>query len=335
MRRARVHRLAAAALMVLFAGCSGPSASIEPTVSPGATLTAEASPSIEPTATSFPSVGPSATPEVAPEPSLEPNACPQRAFDGPWTIDPLFSGSAVRVSVAELNLRAGPCTAAKRVGTLQKGDIVIVAGYPYGPFKANGYPWYAVERIQHEGADGGLPPLPLPPISPERGGVGGWIAANDGSKAYVTPVEARCPSTVDLETVKGMLPAERLACFHEPITLQGSFGCGGCGGAGGPQATPAWLATGFQTNNLRLHWDMDEYPISIFFKPSGPDEPPQGSIIRVTLHVDDPAAQKCEINWGLEEPPFEVAQKVAIAYCREQLVVDSYDNLGMDPDYGG
>jgi len=334
MRRAMARSLAGWAVVVL-GGCSGLTGPSTPTPAPSAThVTAVASPTLGPLDTAAPSVVPGATPELTSEPTLEPNRCPQRAFDGPWTIDPLLSGSAVRVRVAELNLRAGPCTAARRVMTLSKGDIVIVAAYPYGPLRANGYPWYAVEKIQHEGADGGLPPLPLPPISPGPGGVGGWIAANDGSKSFVMPVDPRCPTMVDLKAVKGMLPAERLACFDQPITLQGTFGCGGCGGSGGPVAKPVWLATVFQTHNLRLHWDMDEYPVSIFFKPSGPPEPPEGSIIRVTVHVDDPAAQRCSIDWVLEEPPFSIAQAVAVAYCREQMVVESYEILGKDPDYG-
>ena len=132
-----------------------------------------------------------------------------------------------------------------------------------------------------------------------------------------------------------MLPAERLACFPAPITLTGTFGCGGCGGDGGPIVEPGWLATQFGGANLRVRWgDEFEYqPVGMFFKPGGPAEPPEGSIVKVTVHVDDPAAGTCSFVWGMDEPPFTVPTEFAVPYCRERFVVDSYEIVGTDPKY--
>jgi hypothetical protein len=328
-----VRRLSAAVLVVLM-GCGAPRPSVEPT--PASTqLTAAASPTVEPTASPLSSISPSASPPATPAPTRDPDPCSYRAFDGPWNVAPLLLGSAVRVAVTELNLRAGPCTAAKKLGTLSKGTILIVNDQAYGPFKGNGLPWYLVAVAPNVGPPGELPPLPSSPFPDGTDSAVGWIAANDGSKPFVTAVPPRCPTKVDLENVMGMLPAERLACFESPIVLEGTFGCGGCGGSGGAIAKPVWLATTFEGNNLRTHWDLDQQPTSIYFRPRGPAQPREGSIIRVTVHVDDPAALKCSLYWAITDPPFTVPDEIAIPYCRERMVVESYRILGTDPDYPG
>ena len=145
----------------------------------------------------------------------------------------------------------------------------------------------------------------------------------------------RCPTTVDLENVVGMLPSERLACFDDPIVLEGTYGCGGCGGTGGPIGEPAWLAETFEFQQIRVRWGDGNRPVGLHFPPSGPATPTEGSIIRVTVHVDDPAAASCTFVWGLEDPPFTVPETMAISWCQQRLVVDSYEVLGTDPNYSG
>ena len=320
-----------AMVMALLAGCVAAPGSLEPAASPTAVPTLEASPAPASTAVAIASVPPSRAPLPTEAPTQDPDPCVRQPYTGPWTIDPLMPGSAVVVTIAELNLRAGPCAAAERVEVLKKGDILILFG-PYGPFNANGYPWYGVQKATVT-ADGRLVPLPASPQSYTGEVVGGWIAANDGAQPFVAPVGPRCPTTVNLENVRGMLDAERLACFKEPIVLTGTFGCGGCGGAGGPQSDPIWLADTFEFDHLWVHWFQDEHPISIHFKPSGPAKPREGKIIRVTVHVDDPAAQKCTFSYGIEDPPFQEPAQIAIAWCRERFVVDSYEVIGTDPLY--
>lgn len=264
-----------------------------------------------------------------------PNPCGYRPFTGPWTLGPLVPGSAVKVSVAELNLRAGPCTAAEKRATLKRNRVMVVSNEPFGPFKANGLAWYFVWFAPNSYPFGTLPALPNSPFPDGTDTTGGWIAAGDGSTPYVAAMAPRCPTTEDLVNVVGMLPAEWLACFDGPITIEGTFGCGGCGGTGGPRAEPSWLADPFEFDQIRVRWgDQFEYrPIGLHFPPTGQAKPPEGSIIRATVHVDDPAAQSCSFDYGLENPPFAEPTKIAILWCRERFVVESYSIIGVDSKY--
>ena len=71
------------------------------------------------------------------------------------------------------------------------------------------------------------------------------------------------------------------------------------------------------------------------FRPGGPAAPPEGSFIRVTVHVDDPAAASCGFTWAIEDPEFVVPQAMAVDWCRERFVVDAYEILGADRNYPG
>jgi hypothetical protein len=332
-----LRRLLAGSLVVLVAACQGPAASVATTASPAVTLTAEASPSQAASETPVASAAPGAstTPEPVETP-FTPACSAEVPYTGPSGIEPLLPGAAVRVTVAELNLREGPCTKADKIATLKKGALLIVADGEtqccLGPSKANGYPWYVVVWLKGLGTDGDLPALPADPRDGSSGAmVVGYIAAHDGSKSFVNPILPRCPTTVDFESLHAMLSSERLACFGAPVTVEGTYGCGGCGGAGGYVGKPQWLmgsenvwnfsSVGYQRHGPYLH-----------FRPSGPATPPPGSIIRATVHVTDPAAQNCVIE-TLEG--FVIPKQIGIAYCQERLVVDSYEILGTDPDFVG
>jgi hypothetical protein len=318
----------------VLVGCGGPGATGSPT--PSATgLTADASPSLQPTASPLPSIdaSPSAPPLAEETPTPGPACRPDVPYTGPWTVDPLLPGSAVKVTVTELNLRDGPCAAAKKVGTLKKGTILIVAEDAYGPVRNNGLPWYFVFVAPNVGPAAELPVLPAGIFPDGVDAEVGWIAANDGSRPYVTPLPPRCPTTVDFENVQAMLPAERLACLETSIVLQGTFGCGGCGGASPMEAKPEWLAGPFEFDRLAATWPGPS--LALHLKPAGPARPPDGSIIRVTVHVDDPAALKCTREFIDTDPPYVVPAKSTVAYCRERLVVESYEILGTDPNYQG
>jgi hypothetical protein len=268
----------------------------------------------------------------SPTPYVDP--CGHVPYDGPWAVPPLLPGSAVRVAVAELNLREGPCTASRKHGTVEKGKVLILSAHLDGPVKANGYSWYFV-WFPPNAPNGALPKLPENWFPDGTDTSGAWIAANNGATPYVTPLAPRCPTTVDLENVVAMLPSEWLACFDSPIVLKGTYGCGGCGGEGGPISKPNWLADTFEFTQLRVRWgDQFEYrPVGLHFKPSGPARPPEGSVIRVTVHVDDPAAQSCSFVWAIDDPPFTVPNEIGVAWCRERFVVDSYEIVGTDPKY--
>jgi hypothetical protein len=319
-----MRRLIAGAVALALAACTGPSASVPPTgpASPGSSVAGSPLPS----GSVPPSIAPSAEPSASPGP--------------PSAFQVLPPGSAVQVRVAELNLRRNPTTAARRVEILERGDLLVVSPSDfviagYGPISADGYSWYPVIKIDVFDGDGELDPLPTHPIPIGAELVSGWLATDDGEDRFVRQLDPRCPTTTDLPNVSGMLPAERLACFGgAPIVLQGTFGCGGCGGAVAGRFEPSWLAS--PQNFDFLSEDVAEGfgPLALRFRPSGPARPAAGSIIRVTVHVDDARSTRCtmaELGEGDTLIPLDPA--TALLFCREQLVVDSYELLGTDPEF--
>ena len=316
-----MRRLIAGALALVLAACTSPSASVAPTglASPGSSVAGSPLPSG--------SVPPSIAPSAEPSPSPEP----------PSAFQVLPPGSAIQVRVAELNLRRQPTTSARRVELLERGDLLVVSPSDgiiagYGPVTADGYTWYPVIKIFDD--DGELDPLPTYPFVIGTEFVGGWIATDDRTDRYVRQLAPRCPTTVDLASVSGMLPAERLACFGAPIVLEGTFGCGGCGGAIAGDFEPAWLASPMNFDFLSEDVTEQFGPLALRFRPAGPARPAAGSIIRVTAHVDDARSTRCSIKEAGEgDSLLPVDPATAVLVCREQLVVDSYEVLGTDPDF--
>jgi hypothetical protein len=206
--------------------------------------------------------------------------------------------------------------------------------FGWGPVKANGYTWYAVMRPNVADPDVDLDPLPKPPIDVAGGSpFWGWLATDDGTTPYVTAIAPRCPTTVDLLNVSGMLPAERLACFHEPFVLQGTYGCAGCGAVLLGSFKPAWLATPVELDFLSVNPAERLGPLALRFAPNGPPRPAHGSIVRVTVHVDDSRSTRCTMSELVGEELVAIDARTAVLYCRERLVVDSYEVLGIDPSF--
>jgi hypothetical protein len=321
------RRIAATLLVIAVAACSpevvSTAGSGNPTAaaSPGASVGApgSAGPSVLPTGA--PSLGPT----VAPSPTTPIG-----------TLSVLPPGSAIEIRVAELNFRENPSTSAKRVEILERGQILIVSPYDNiwfgaGPVKKNGYTWYPVIKLQNLDDEGNLPALPERPILIGTEVEIGWIATDNGETSYVTQLPPRCPATVNLVNVQAMLSAERLACFGGgPIVIEGTYGCPACGAELLGDFEPIWLSYPQSLDFLSVDPPADVGPVILRFPPDGPENPAQGSIIRVTVHIDDPAGAGCSITVQ-DSPPTPKA--TAVFYCREQLVVDSYEVLGMDPDF--
>ena len=329
--RGGIRQLGVATLAMLLTACSSPAASSAPT-GPAATGAAPTFGAPTPIS-SLPAeslVPASEAPSEAPSPSSPPTAF--------QVIPP---GSAITVSVKELNLRREPSTSAKRVATLHRHDLLVVSpadfvSAGFGPVVAQGYTWYPVIQIDGVDGDGQLDPLPTNPVAIGAELVSGWIATDDGTDRYVEAVAPRCPTTVDLLNVSGMLPAERLGCFGEPIVLEGTFGCGGCGGADPGRYRPAWLASPLNFDFLSIDVTQQFGPLGLRFPPDGSAKPQAGSIIRVTAHVDDHRSTRCTMQVGgagADLVPVDAA--TAVLFCREQLVVDSYEVLGTDPNFTG
>lgn len=324
--RAWLRSLRAVALVAVVSACSAAGSSTAPSgpvdASPGSSTGASSAPgSVPPGSAAIPSApGPSGSAAVGAIPVLPP-------------------GSAVEVAVAELNVRQRPTTSSGRLVTLERGDVLIVGPaqlfFGWGPITADGYTWYPVIQPGGGSTAWTLEPLPTYPIGDEGTVmVTGWVATDDGASSYVTPVAPRCPTTVDLVNVAAMLPAERIACFDEPFVLEGTYGCGGCGGAIAGVFEPAWLASPMQSGFLSVDPNKQLGPLAVSFEPGKLPELAAASIVRVTVHVNDPLSATCVMSeLDDAEKLVPLHHDTAVYNCRERLVVDSYEVLGIDPDF--
>ena len=290
----------------------------------------QGSPSASPSASVAESVAPSVSAPASP--SADPAAsAPPPVVAAPEGLIP--PGSAVRVLVDGLRMREAPSTTATLVADLAVGRLLEV-GYSrnlgdFGPIQAEGFAWYPVIAIPDATE---LPPLSSGPIL--LGPVAfGWVAAGDPAEAYIALVDPRCPARpVNLATIEAMLPWERLACFGtEVMTLEGTFGCGVCSGIFPGTFEPPWLAFPFSGAALSLDPNARIGPFAMRFAPGGPEQPPHGRILRVTGHFDDPNAAGCAVAPG--EPPVPLDATVAELFCREQFVVETLEEIGIDPDF--
>ena len=243
---------------------------------------------------------------------------------------------AARITVTSLNVRDKPSTAGKKVGSLAKGDLVILLGY--GGIKANGYTWYQAGRLK--GVHDALPPLPANPLAANSGNwtdMTGWIAVAQGATPWLATLPARCPAgTPDLATVSAMLLGEQLACFSTTqLVLQGTWGCGGCGGSYPGEFKPEWLATPL-SGFLSVQWNGHPGPLQLYFPP-GITRPVEGKILRVHAHLNDPRSSTCTVSTvtsdSLTATPTPISPTDAATYCRQHLVVDTVEDLGVDPSF--
>jgi hypothetical protein len=237
-------------------------------------------------------------------------------------------GSIARVVVDSVRIRAEPSTTAGEVGTLARDELVALGSSylmgDWGPVEADGYSWYPIQAL----GTTDVPPVTEPV---ERLDAGGWVAAGDGSDAFLELVPPRCVAgDPDLDLLEALLPWEQLACYgNRPITIEGTYGCGGCGGVYPGTFEPPWLASPLNFGFISVDANERIGPLAMRFAPDGPEFPEAASILRVTGHFDDPAAADCVVE-PLRGP---VDQAVAQIYCREQFVVDSYEILGVDEDF--
>jgi hypothetical protein len=235
----------------------------------------------------------------------------------------LQARSAARVIVAELNIRQEPTVAAAIRRVVKRGAIFVLSGF--APIQADGYSWWFTEEIV--AVEGDLPPLPTRPGRVD----GGYVAVASADRAYVRVLPPRCPTTVDVATIAGMLDAERLACFGDrSVTMTGLYGCWICGDFDVIVYEPEWLA------HPALHalWRgayREMAPVYLHF-PEALQPPEPGSIIEVTGHFDDPRSVGCRILTGETGLP-PVPHADAETWCRQHFVVDHFHVMGIDPAF--
>jgi hypothetical protein len=316
------------ALVVVAAGCdasASPSATPIPPATSGPSVLAET-----------PGATDDATPTPAPTAVLLPTAEPtERPAAREWAQDPprpFLLDAAALVVVDELNVRERPSTSAEPLGTVVRGNVLVFRG---PPFEADGYVWYRGWVAWN--AIGDVPALPVP-ILDVGDALSGWFATSRGDVAYVTPIEGRCPDIRELRNVLGMLGTERLQCFGDrSIELEGTFGCAGCTTHIFGEYRPDWLTNPNRTDFL---WrdPMEGPALRLRFPPDGQGAPADGTILRVRGHFDDGAAGRCSLAlaypWSDGFTFHAVPDSVARQLCRQEFVVDGYDVLGTDPDFG-
>lgn len=329
MQNAGIRRSFAASMVVLLAGCGGQGPSSAPSATAAALASTAAiasapAPSLTPaaTATAAATASPTATP--APRPLAE---YPRELN---WAND-----IAMRVIVSDLNVRVKPSTSAAKIAKAPKGSVFLFSNWPV---QKNGFQWFFGYQAQLR-ADGSLPPLPESLTGAGVDPLTGWVAAGTSDAPYLEPLAPRCPSRgeIDLAHVEAMLDSEQISCFgSDQIELTATYGCGGCGGSAPGDFAPSWLAYPLGYSFLSEHPALRIGPLGIRFPPSGDPAPPEGTIIRVRAHFSDSRSSTCRIApLGDGDAPDPIPADLAEAYCRAQLIADSFDVLGTDPTFNG
>ena len=294
--------------------------------------TAAESPTLEPSATptTSESVAPSGTPAAAlPSPSAAATAAPTASPGIALPEGLLPAGSVITVTGDGVRIRGEPSTDAAIVTAMSAGDVAYLEDEVTGPIQADGYDWYPIQYADGEDV------WPWMDLAPD-GLVTGWIAAGNDAERFVELAHVSCatePPT--LEVLAFELTAwERLVCLSgTTITVDASDFCnqeefGGCGGTT-PGAQPAWLADQTQHRPMVLPGNH-LYPYVLVAIP--PDlvpeyrELPPSRVLRITLHVDDPAAATCVLGGPDDEGRPSNPDAVRV-WCQERLVLESFEDI--------
>jgi hypothetical protein len=288
---------------------------------PSATATIDPSPEVDPSPTA--SASPKGSDPASP--SASPAATPVAGIpDGL-----LPAGSMVTVTGDGVRIRAEPSTDTEIVATMAAGDLVhVVDTIAAGPVTAEGYEWY---RVAYRDGDDVWPWQDLAP----DGIVYGWMAAGDDDERFVTLADVSCPAEpITLSDLAFRLTSwERLVCIGDTVTIEGTFGCDSCTDGVTPGADPPWLADVEQQPPIAGAYAY--YPFIQVAIPPDVTPPENRDVVRATLRVDHPAASRCTYT---PEPSdgagdFTHDPMGALVFCRERLVLESFEVIGTD-DFG-
>jgi hypothetical protein len=307
----RSRRITVAVLVVVavLAGIAATLVALTLLGRPGPSAGADATPTL--TATP-PDATPDPTALATAEPTPEPS--PQA----------LAADTIAVATVNDLNVREHPGSDAKSIGHLSSGDRVYVLE---GPEQADGYGWYQVATLDQREA------WECTEDCPARMG---WVAGTSETEPWLTPEVLSCPPTPKLKAFTQLDPFERLACYgDQPLTLRGAIWQPCCGYIGATVYEPNWLSWPSGPPSLSYTEPLHSGVLLRFDPADGLEEPDYADIVRVTGHMDDPAAATCTVRIdesALYEDPTLTVDPEELAYapigCRTQFVVDSIDILG-------
>lgn len=240
-------------------------------------------------------------------------------------------GSVVRVTGDGTRIRAEPTTDAEIVTTMSAGDLVyVVDDARAGPVDSDGYDWYSVEYVN--GTDV-WPWMDVAPDDLQRG----WVAAGNDSQRFMELADVTCPTdppTLEVLAFE-MTSWERLLCLtHAPVTIDAADFCrqegfGGCGGTTAG-AAPTWLADATQHAPMVLPGNMGYPFVRVAIPPDilpAYEALPLGRVVRITVHVDDPAASTCVLSEADDAGRMADPETVRV-WCRERLVMEAFEDVG-------
>jgi hypothetical protein len=261
-------------------------------------------------------------PTLAPSPSVTPEASPEP------TPAHLAPDTIARVTVNELNLREGSSSSATSLGHLSAGARVFVVE---GPEQADGYDWYRVATVED--------PVTAPSCTADACPTStfGWAAGiGEAGDAWLAPAELTCPPAPKLKAFARLDPFERLACYGDrELTLKGVVWQPCCGYVGAFVYEPSWLSWPSGPPVL-TSGELHRGGLMLRFDPRDDlQRPDYADIVRVTGHMDDPAAATCTVRVeesALHDDPTVAVDPDELAYapigCRTEFVVDSIEILG-------
>ena len=164
------------------------------------------------------------------------------------------------------------------------------------------------------------------------------MAAGNGTQRFIELADVSCPAEPpSLEDLAFELTDwARLVCLSATtVTLDAADACnqedsGGCGGTT-PGAAPPWLADATQHAPM-VQPGSPNYPFVLVAIP--PDllpayeELPAGRVLRITLHVDDPAAATCALSGEPDDGGLTANPEGVKVYCRERMILESFEDIG-------
>ncbi|MGI8658656.1 MAG: hypothetical protein ACR2K4_07805 [Candidatus Limnocylindria bacterium] len=283
-------------------------------------------------ATSSDSGSPAVLPSTSPSVRNTPGIASERPTAGA-SADPsaLAVDSIVTTTVERLSIRRGPSVDAERLGSIGLGTPGYVVD---GPVDADGFRWYLVSTLGLPPNSGCLTPIETDPYSCPAWF--GWLAGEpeNADSPWLEPHQIDCPAP-PLTAERLLLrrtDLERLACSGaEPFTFRAWWPevpldvsqAPPCGGRNEPAG---WLLCHLANDNVVT---IGEDPArggvgtTVSIDPATDvTMPPRGTWIELRVHLDDPAAQECDMaaaaGGGLDRPPEQI-----VLDCRGEMVVES------------
>ena len=247
---------------------------------------------------------------------------------GPDIPDGLLpAGSVISVTADAVRIRSDPSTDAEIVATMAAGDVAYVLdSIAAGPVAADGYEWYEVEYA--EGRDI-WPWQDVPSADLQQG----WMAAGTETERFVVLATVECRADpVTLETLAfEVTPWERLVCLaNGAFTIEGTYGCETCADGVTRGANPTWLADAAQ--HAPISGTYEYYPFARMAVSPDVAPPADRDIVRATVHVNDDDAETCTYTPDQDEslPTTDFDPTAVEIYCRERLVIESFEVTGRD-----